>query len=256
MPRLAQHFLKSKAVARLIVECANLQRRDSVMEIGPGKGVLTELLVAIVAKVVAIEKDPNLVLRLRERFALEIDSGKLELVEADVRETNFGDFDLASGDFHIVANIPYYITGIFIRSALSAEVQPKKMTLMLQKEVAQRIAKTKKESLLSLSVKAYGIPNYVKTVPAKLFKPVPDVDSAIITIDDISRKSFRKVSEKHFFDVLHAGFAHKRKKLAGNLATYADKGQIEKIFSDLSLGQNIRAEDVPISTWLKLAALI
>ena len=128
------------------------------------------------------------------------------------------------------------------------------MTLLVQKEVAERIARAPKESLLSLSVKAYGTPAYEFTVPRGAFVPAPGVDSAVLTITNISRGNFKKKgSEQKFFSLIHAGFAQKRKRLAKNLEAVAPKAAIAQAFAALSLDANLRAEDVPLATWLRLA---
>ena len=128
---------------------------------------------------------------------------------------------------------------------LTAENQPNSMTLLVQKEVAERIARSKKESILSLSVKAFGIPQYKVTVPRGAFIPAPKVDSAVLTIRDISRKNFstREIEER-FFAFLHAGFAHKRKFVRSNLA---EVGCI-----DVRVPEKARAEDLSLSQWLML----
>ena len=153
----------------------------------------------------------------------------------------------------MVANIPYYITGEIIRQFLTAPNQPASMALLVQKEVAERIARSKKESLLSLSVKVYGSPNYCFTVPRGAFIPIPNVDSAVLRTADISRDSFTdREEEERFFEVLHAGFAHKRKRLAKNLEDYAEKGEISRAFAETGLGENARSEDLSLADWLSL----
>ena len=117
-------------------------------------------------------------------------------------------------DYSVYGNIPYYITGLFLRKFLETDCQPAKIVVMVQKEIAQRImAHDKKENLLSISVKAFGTPKMVMKVDKENFSPAPKVDSAILSISDISKSFFinNKIGEKEFFEILHAGFAHKRK---------------------------------------------
>ena len=122
----------------------------------------------------------------------------------------------------------------------------------MQKEVADRIARSNKESILSLSVKAYGTPQYIGTVKAGSFNPPPKVDSAILKIEHISRDYFKDVSETTFFELLHTGFGQKRKQLLGNLKRVYGV-RVEKVWQSLSLETNIRAEDVQLHTWLEIA---
>ena len=127
------------------------------------------------------------------------------------------------------------------------------MTLLVQKEVAERIARSKKESILSLSVKAYGEPKYLKTVPRGAFAPAPKVDSAILAVQNISRKNFKnKQQEERFFEIVRAGFAQKRKLLARNVEKVFGKGSAEAL-QKAGIPPSARAEDVPLEAWLALA---
>ena len=260
---LGQHFLKSERVVNDMVNVAAVSSDNIVLEIGPGKGVLTKHLLKTGAKVIAVEKDPELVSYLHKKFSHEILSDQLNIVEEDILDFKIQDFQTRQAGFKIqeykiVANIPYYITGGIIRDFLSTQHQPESMTLLVQKEVAERIvAQDKKESVLSMSVKAYGEPEYIRTIPAKLFDPVPKVDSAILTITNISKEHFVDISEETFFNVVKAGFAHKRKTLLNNLvhAGYSKK-LMERVFKDHNLPTNIRAEQLSAKTWLDLCTIV
>lgn len=238
-----------------MVAASGAKKGDLVLEIGPGMGVLTEALLATEANVVAIEKDDRLIPILEEKFKKEIASGRLKLVHGDVLEENF-----EIKNYKVVANIPYYITGQVIRKFLEEENQPESMTLLLQKEVAERIvARDRKESLLSLSVKAYGEPKLVGKVPRGAFQPAPNVDSAIVHIGNISKEKFTRlnlVTEKKFFDLIHAGFAHKRKQLLPNLSVLSSKDALLSAFQICNLNSKCRAEDVSIETWFKLCKIL
>ena len=202
-----------------------------MLEAGPGKGVLTEELLKKAGKVIAVEKDDALIEFLCDKFSSEIASSKLQLIHDDILNFNPTTFFLSSSSYNLqpphtphpphklLANIPYYITGQFLRKFLSSENQPSKMVLLLQKEVVKRImANDGKESILSISVKAYGKPKNIGKVSKENFSPKPKVDSAILLIDSISRDFFKDAdNEEKFFQILKAGFAHKRKLLAGNI---------------------------------------
>lgn len=253
---LGQHFLTSKAALRDILKAANLKKSDIALEIGPGKGVLTRALLDTGAKVVAIETDVDMVAVLSENFASEISSGQLILVESDILKiplTTASFRNWGVSEYKVVANIPYYITGELVRRFLTAQLPPESMTLLVQKEVAERIAKSKKETVLSLSVKAYGHPRYVSTVSARYFSPPPKVDSAILHIDTISSDFFSDVKEERFFKVVKSGFSSKRKKLVNNLSSFGSKEEIKKVLSGLGLNESVRAEDVHLEEWRKLA---
>mgnify|MGYP001617545979 CR=1 FL=1 len=258
---LGQHFLKSERALSVIVETGNLKAGDIVLEIGPGLGALTEKLLATGVKVVAVEKDGDFFELLKQKFEKEIKNGRFELIHDDI--LNFQTSNLKT--YKLIANIPYNITGAILKKFLGADCQPEKMVLLVQKEVARRIVAPPltlgvnggKESVLSISVKAYGTPKYVETVKAGSFVPMPKVDSAIIVIGNISKNYFNsaswQISEKDFFDMVRAGFRSKRKKLSSNLAVTFDKNQVLEVFKKLNLGNNLRAEDVDAKTWHKLA---
>ena len=243
---LGQNFLMHTRIAERIANAASASWRTSpdavVFEIGPGTGMLTRELLQRAGKVIAIEADNELFEKLQHDFADEIVSGKFELMHGDIRS-----FDISSlpRGYALVANIPYYLTGEIFRMFLESENQPSAMTLLVQKEVAQRIARSEKGSVLSLSVKAYGTPKYEFTVPRGAFKPAPNVDSAVLTVRAISRKNFHtKAEEELFFKLIHAGFAHKRKFVRKNLT---DAGLLA---GDIT--EKARAEDLSISDWLDL----
>ncbi len=239
---LGQHFLMHARIAERIALTAQLMPDSVVLEIGPGTGLLTRELLARARKVIAVEADQELFEKLKADFPGEIAAGKLELIHGDIRA-----FDLAAlpRGYALVANIPYYLTGEIFRKFLEAENQPSAMTLLVQKEVADRIARSKKESILSLSVKAYGTPKREFVVRRGAFVPAPKVDSAALTVRGISRSNFStKGEEKLFFTLLHAGFAHKRKFVRKNLT---DAG-----LPVGSIPEKARAEDLPLATWLAL----
>jgi 16S rRNA (adenine1518-N6/adenine1519-N6)-dimethyltransferase len=294
---LGQNFLKSEIALKKIVEAGEIEKDDVILEIGPGRGALTKKLLEKVSKgspcskVIAVEKDRELFEFLKEKFAKEIKSKSLLLIQGDILE-----FDpllispLAGGDgavnYKIIANIPYNITGAILKKFLTAENQPKSMVLMVQHEVAKRImarpssAKASagqggKESILSISVKAYGEPKIIMKVDKRYFSPAPKVDSAVISIKNISRKNFlpllmeegagggdsrktpprpsgtppskggEKAFEEKFWEIVKAGFAHKRKKLSSNLKGHCQS----KALADLG---NKRAEDLTLLDWLAL----
>ena len=259
---LGQHFLMHPRIAERIVKVAELPFSATVLEIGPGKGILTRELLKRVKKVVAVEVDLQLCAKLQNTFAAEIKKGQLELIHDDIRDYPLSHTTVRIKGYHVVANIPYYLTGEIMRMFLEAKNQPASMTLLVQKEVAERVARSNpdakrsgprpkrrgKESVLSLSVKVYGTPKYEFTVPRGAFLPAPNVDSAVLTIRDISRKNFKThAEEKRFFELIHAGFAHKRKFVRNNLATAG--------LSAGAIPEKARAEDLPLSDWLMLSSL-
>lgn len=242
---LGQNFLKSIPALNNIVKAGEITPKDIILEIGPGKGALTAKLLETGAKVLALEKDSELFTFLQEKFVEDIDNNKLSLINKDILELETSKI---TQKYKIIANIPYNITGAILKKFLTNVNQPDIMVLMVQNEVAKRIvARDNKESLLSISVKAYGEPKMVMKVPARYFSPAPKVDSAVISIKNISRKFFKdnNINEEKFWEVVHAGFAHKRKQIGKSIKKFVSSESYEKF-------RNKRAEDLSLDEWVSL----
>ena len=250
---LGQNFLMHRQTAERIVSAAEITPEDTVLEIGPGTGMLTKALLAAAHKVIAVETDHELFQKLESDLGTEIAERRLVLVSADARAF---DPETIDGNYKLVANIPYYITGELIRKFLSTSHKPKSLTFLVQKEVAVRIARSKKESLLSLSVRVYGTPSYKFTVPKGAFYPAPAVDSAVLSVTNISSPFASRVEESHFFEILHAAFAHKRKQLAKNLEELYAPEIVREALKMVGISPTIRAEDVSLSSWLELSKIL
>lgn len=256
---LGQNFLTSKKIIEDIIRAADLSPDDVVLEAGPGKGILTEAILEKIprGKLIAVEKDKRLVEYLNKKFAAVYSN--LEIIYGDILKFDSGKLKANEvKSYKIVANIPYYITSRFLRNFLESDYQPSRMVLMLQKEVAERIACPNgcKESILSISVKAYGEPKIIKKVPAEFFSPKPKVDSAILLINNISKDFFtkNKLDEKNFFELARAGFAHKRKFLIKNLSDCSKLGfqqqqQWRNVFDNCGISEKARAEDLKLEDW-------
>ena len=250
---LGQHFLRSKTYLQAVADAANIKERETVLEIGPGEGALTEVLLARGARVLAVEKDSRLIPLLLEKFK-HFDISKFQVVEGDALE--FDCSKLKAQSYKLVGNIPYYITGALFKKFLTLPHQPSTLVFLIQKEVAQRITGhpstslgSQKESILSLSVKAYGTPNYIKTVPAGAFSPPPKVDSAILAVEQISRNNFADAAhEAKFFELVKKGFSQKRKLLKNNLGP-----AYTSVLQKTAIEDKARAEDVPLEAWLQIA---
>jgi len=258
---LGQHFLTSPVVPSWMCNAAGVTEGDIVLEVGPGTGVLTAEILRRGATVIALEADIRAVEALNEAFKKEIEEKQLIVYHTDVRNLSLADIkEIKDHEFKVVANIPYYLSGMLFRIFLESSIQPKCLVFLVQKEVAKRITEDLKaggkESILSLSVKAYGTPSYVKLVSKGHFTPPPKIDSAIILVQNISRDNFKDVDMSLFFNLLHIGFGQKRKQLLGNLSKHFDRNTLTNIFSTLSLPVSTRAEDVPLQKWLQLATAL
>lgn len=245
---LGQHFLTCPWVISDMCHAAHLSSSDTVLEIGPGTGILTRPLAALVKKVIAIEKDEQ----LARALARQLQSEKITnvaILEGDI----LTHVPALPAEYKIVANIPYYLTARLLRLFLEKqEKKPSNIVLTIQKEVAQRIvAQPPHENLLALSVQVFGTPRIIATVPASCFSPKPKVDSAIISISDISDQFFtsRHIEPELFFRIARLGFNQKRKVLVNSLSSLADKKTLTQLFVRLKLGEKIRPEELSIEQW-------
>jgi len=249
---LGQHFLNNRAIPDRLCAAANLKPGDVVVEIGPGTGALTAILLEHPITVIAVETDERAITYLTERFASEIMTKRLVLVTADARTLTPDQLGLDDHGYKVVANIPYYLSGLLFRTFLESPCQPSELVFLVQREVAHRITRDPKASLLSLSVRAFGDPTYICTVGKGHFTPPPAVDSAIITVRNIDRTRLQNLDPREFFRVLHLGFGHKRKQLLGSLAPHFGREFVASCLETLNLPATVRGEDIPLSTWVAL----
>ena len=228
---MGQNFLTSEDIAKDIVSVSHITPDDTVLEVGPGKGILTKYLLQSAKHVVAIEKDERFFTLLSEEYSKD----KLNIIHGDILTAQIEKY--ISGPYKIVANLPYYLTSHFIRRFLEGRdvPRPESITVMVQKEVAERMIDTPPHmSMLSLSVAAYARVRIVKRVSKKYFKPQPKVDSAVVHIDHISRDFFtnNEIQEKAFFQLTKKAFREKRKKLRNTIGVSLDKRPQELALHD------------------------
>jgi 16S rRNA (adenine1518-N6/adenine1519-N6)-dimethyltransferase len=247
---LGQNFLVDRDVLARIVHAADLKPTDAVVEVGPGLGVLTRELAQRAARLVAVELDPGLVRVLRDQLQ---GLPNAEVVQADILKFDHVAY-LAGRPYKVVANLPYYITSPTIRHFLEAKVQPTLLVLLVQKEVAERIAARPGEmSLLAVSVQFYGDPSIVSFVPASAFVPQPKVDSAILRIDVYDRP-VADISPEQFFKVVSAGFSQPRKQLHNAIQQgmwLPPSGAINAL-REAGIDEKRRAETLDVDEWASL----
>ncbi|MCA9365033.1 MAG: ribosomal RNA small subunit methyltransferase A [Candidatus Moranbacteria bacterium] len=252
---LGQNFLRDERVVSQIADSVSLDT-SCVVEIGPGEGVLTKKLAQKKVPVVAIELDDRLVSHLEKMFSSSFD---VHIVSGNVLRVNISEvlsgLGYDPGRYVLVGNLPYYITSAIIRLFLESENQPQEMTIMVQKEVADRIvAKPGQMSLLSLSVQYFGFPETLFTVSKDSFSPIPKVDSSVVRISRIHR-SLSLEKERLFFRVARVGFSARRKTLVNNLSTGfgLSREQIVQILLSLELPPTVRAQELTVSQWIYLS---
>lgn len=253
--KLGQNFLINKGVLKEIIKTAQLSPNDIILEIGPAVGVLTKELAKKAGKVITIEKDLNLTRILDEELKIA-NIKNVEIVKGDILKMDLKIYNLRPKNYKIVANIPYYLTSPLIRKFLETENQPKEMTLMVQKEVAQRIcAKPPDMNLLAVSVQFSAKPEIISYVSKESFWPQPKVDSAIIKISNIKRRKL-KISPDLFFKIVKAGFSQPRKQLVNNLSGMLKlkKGEVKSWLLKNNIQPHQRAQTLKIDDWLKLAS--
>ncbi len=258
---LGQNFLVDEKVLDKIIQAAELGKNDLIIEIGPGLGVLTRELSKKCRQVIAIEKDKKLAGLLEEELAQNIQYPNIEIINSDILKTNLEELIKKYGlnkNYKLVSNIPYYITSPVIKFFLENEIQPQTITLLVQKEVAERIcADAGKLSVLALSVQIYGKPEIVGYVDKSSFYPQPKVDSAILKISEI-KKEFPNNYYQEIFRIIKIGFSSKRKKLVNNLSAglCIDKDKTEKILLEAKINLNARAQELELKDWKRLLFVI
>ncbi|MCX6760794.1 MAG: 16S rRNA (adenine(1518)-N(6)/adenine(1519)-N(6))-dimethyltransferase RsmA [Candidatus Nealsonbacteria bacterium] len=245
--RFGQNFLIDKSAINKIIEVAEISPNDIVLEIGPGTGALTQELAKRAKKVIAVEKDIKMIEILEETLK---DFNNIEIIQGDALK--MADSQVIS-PYKVVGNLPFYLTAPIIRQFLETENPPKEMTLIVQKEVGQRIcAKPPRMSILAVSVQIYAEPKIISYISKKSFWPSPKVDSAIIKILKIN--SNQEIDRDLFFKIVKAGFSQPRKQLINNLSKGMgmEKEKTEKWILKNKIEPSQRAETLSIDDWLKL----
>jgi 16S rRNA (adenine1518-N6/adenine1519-N6)-dimethyltransferase len=248
---LGQNFLIDRGVLDKIISAAALDETDTVIEVGPGLGVLTRALAEGAGKVVAVELDRNMAALLRETMA---GLPNVEIVERDILETP-AETIVGDSPYKVVANLPYYITSPALRHFLEGPRQPQSLVVMVQKEVARQIAARPPEmSLLSVAIQFYGTPKIISYIPAGAFYPPPKVNSAILRIDVLPARRLSPEDEKTFFKLARAGFSTRRKQLANALSNGLDidKATGISLLQKAGIDPARRAETLTIEEWVTL----
>ncbi len=252
MKRLGQNFLLDKTIVKKLIFAAEIQKQDTVLEIGPGLGTLTKELAKKSCQVIAVEKDRRMVEILKETLK---GFDNVKIVQGDILKVV--DIGCQQPGYKIVANLPFHITAPVIRKFLEAKLQPKIMILLVQKEVAQRIcAKPPKMSILAVSIQAYAEPKIISYISKKSFWPRPKVDGAIIKITPHETNKFLATAQNMlFFKIVKAGFAHPRKQLINNLSIglEIDKEKTKTWLLENNIQPTQRAQTLTVENWLRLA---
>lgn len=253
---LGQNFLVDKNFVDKIVDAADVSG-ENVIEIGPGIGTITYEMAKVAKKVVAIEIDDSLIPIIEENMA-EFDNFELiheDILKADLEKIVAEEF--AGESFKVVSNLPYYITTPIIEKLVTSNLPCKDMTIMVQKEVADRMLATEKDkeySSLSVFVKYYSDAKKVTNVPKSVFMPQPKIDSTVLKLE--LRKYTDDVDEAKLFSLIHAGFNKRRKTILNSLSDAVEKDKLRLAFEKLGIKDNLRAENLSLDDFISLAKII
>jgi 16S rRNA (adenine1518-N6/adenine1519-N6)-dimethyltransferase len=245
---LGQHWLNDPASLKAMCDAAEITTEDTVLEIGPGLGTLTKLLVEQAREVVAVEFDEYLAKMLPQR----IQSSSLTVKQQDILSF---DYTSLPADYKVVANIPYYLTSNLIRVLSETSNQPSVAVLLIQKEVAERVAaQPGAMSLLSVTAQFYWQSGVGPIIPAELFTPPPKVDSQILILERRPEPRFPDVDTTRFFRLVKAGFSERRKMLRSSLSggMHISKPDAESLLKKAGIDPNLRAQALSLKDWHKL----
>jgi 16S rRNA (adenine1518-N6/adenine1519-N6)-dimethyltransferase len=252
--RLSQHFLADGEVLDAIIEAAQVTPGRRILEIGPGPGILTGALLAAGADVTAVEVDRRMVAHLRDRFGSE---GHLTLIEGDALDEDLA--ALVAPPWDLVANLPYHITSPALHHALGAEPRPERFVLMLQREVAERIAaRPGGLSYLSVFVQYHARVRVARIVPPEAFEPAPDVASAIL-VGETRPRRLDPVAEDDLWRLVQAGFRERRKMLHNVLPRQlpaVERATLMAALGQVGIGSDRRPQTLSVEDWLALAATL
>jgi 16S rRNA (adenine1518-N6/adenine1519-N6)-dimethyltransferase len=249
---LGQHWLHDDASLVAMCDAAQVAGEDTVLEIGPGPGALTKLLVAKARQVVAVEFDEGLARNLHARVPDE----NLQVVQHDILT-----FDLTQlpPNYKVVANIPYYLTSKLLRVLSESANPPSQVALLVQKEVAERVvAQAGDMSILSVTAQFYWEVTLGRLVPAELFTPPPKVDSQILIMRFRSSPLFTDIEPNALFRVVKAGFSQRRKTLLNSLSAglHLDREQTTQLLEKAEITPTARAQSLSLDDWHRLATAI
>ena len=252
--KLGQNFLINESIIYDIVKKANVTKEDVVIEIGPGLGSLTKELINNAKKVIAIELDPNMIDILKSRFGI---FDNFEVIYGDVLKIDLEELIKGYDSVKVVANLPYYITTPIIMKLLEDKLKIKSITVMVQKEVGERICATHKDKeygAITVSVQYYSEPQIIIDVPKEKFLPAPEVDSCVIRLDMREKPLVSLKDEKLFFRLVKGAFTQRRKTINNSLTCSGkSKEEIMAALNKLGIDSKLRAENLSIQQYADIA---
>ncbi len=256
-----QNFLIDENTVNTIVEEAQVCKEDLIIEIGPGLGTLTSLLLQNAGKVICIELDSKMITVLKDRFSLY---ENFELINDDILKVDLKRLLHENSNFKnvkVVANLPYYITTPIIMKLLEQKLNLKSITVMVQKEVAERLAEQpggKETGAITYTINYYTNPKIILDVSKDCFVPSPKVDSSVLHLLILENPKINVSDEKLFFKIIKSAFLQKRKTLINSLSNsgIANKGFLEKMLNDLKINTKARAEQLTLEQFGEISDYI
>ena len=245
---LGQHFLHDRNVVARICDAADLLPDETVVEVGPGLGILTEALAARVDRVVAIEKDADLAARLPEVLPPNAEVHALDAMDVDPEEL------LDGGDYKFVSNLPYNVGTAILRKFLECRSRPGSCTFMIQREVAERIvARPPQMSILAVAMQFHGAPSIAFHVGRGAFTPPPRVASSIVHMPVRNRDAFSDQDIKSLFRLVRAGFSARRKTVRNSLINGGiEPDSVELLLGEAGIDPTIRPQELDVGDWLRM----
>lgn len=253
--KIGQHFLTDEAVPDIIIEAAGLTGNDTVLEIGPGLGVLTDRMASLVGDLYAIEIDRVLANKLKQKYS---NRDNVHVINADILQVDLSQILTGPTNYKVVANLPYYITSPILNYFIHGKFKPVSMVIMLQKEVGDSIvAADGNLSVLSISMRIYAVPRLLAYVPPQSFYPEPKVHSAIIQFDFLAKPAIEVDNIENFLHFVNRGFTSPRKYISNSLAAGLQIETIEaaELLEKAGIETIKRAEDLTLEQWRNLYVL-
>lgn len=250
---LGQNFLIDKNFVDKIVDGADVAGKN-VIEVGPGIGTISYEMAKTCKKLVLIEVDDSLIPILEENMS---DFKNVTIINQDILKTDLKEIQdkyFGGESFEFVSNLPYYITTPIIEKIFEEDLDCRSMTIMVQKEVADRMLASEKDkdySSLSVFVKYYSEAKLLTKVPKSVFMPQPKIDSAVLRLD--LRVYDEKVNKEKLFSLVKAGFLKRRKTILNSLSAVAEKDDLKKVFEKLTIKENLRAENLSLDDFINIS---
>lgn len=253
--RFGQNFLIDNSIVEKIIEAADIKETDTVLEIGPGKGVLTSLLQKKAKRLVVVEIDKDLVRVLKDVFSKE---ENIEIIEGDFLKLDIESLFEEGEIVKVVANLPYYITTPIMMKLFESKISFERLVVMVQREVALRMCAkpgTKDYGALTLAVDFYTDPRIVTEVSPNCFRPAPKVSSSVVSLDK-KEELCSGFEKENLFKIIKLSFAQRRKTLINALSSVIEKDRLKEILLELGFNENIRGEMLSLEQFNDISKII